>query len=135
MYSHRVSCSGPVRRGRLWTHGTIIGTGNHSHHNKSYMIQLTTNGTHITCNRHHAKPTTVTEDAYIQYHSTKQQNSRTDPPADILNNITKNPVAYATIQMPNITGQPDKKQKEEARTKNKIVPKQQTATGIHVQMI
>ena len=51
-------------------------------------------------------------DAYIQYHSTKQQNARAGPLADILNNITKNPAAYATIQTPNfdnIPGQADKK--------------------------
>ena len=24
--------------GRLWTHGTVVGTGNHIHHNRSYMI-------------------------------------------------------------------------------------------------
>ena len=28
----------------LWTHGTVVGTGNHNHHNRSYTIQLTTNG-------------------------------------------------------------------------------------------
>ena len=65
----------------------------HNHHNKSYTIQLTTNGRCITHNRSHIKPTTVTADAYIQYHSTKQQNARADPLADIINNIAKNPVA------------------------------------------
>ena len=81
--------------GRLWTHRTVVGTGDHNHHDKSYMIQLTTNGRCITCNRCHIKPTTVMADTYIQYHSTKQQNARADPLADILNNITKNPVAYS----------------------------------------
>ena len=37
--------------GRLWTHGMITGTGNHNHQDRSYTIQLTTNGRHITCNR------------------------------------------------------------------------------------
>ena len=46
-----------------------------------------------------------------------QQNARADPLADILNNFTKNPVAYATIQTTNILGQPDKKQKEKAKDK------------------
>ena len=100
-----------------WTHGTIVGTGNHNHHNTSYMIQLTTNGRGITHNRCHIKPTTVTVKVYIQYHSTKQQNTRADPLADILNNTTKNPVAYATIQTTNILGQSDKRQKEEAKDK------------------
>ena len=31
-----------------WTHGTILGTGNHNHHDRSYTIQLTTNGRCIT---------------------------------------------------------------------------------------
>ena len=43
--------------GRPWTHWTIVGTGNHNHHDKCYTIQLTTNGRHITCNRHHIKLT------------------------------------------------------------------------------
>ena len=59
----------------------------------------------------------VTADAYIQYHSTKQQNARADPLADILNNITKYPAAYVTIRTPNIPGQCNKKQKEEAKDK------------------
>ena len=29
--------------GRLWTHGTIVGTGDHNHHNRAYTIQLMTN--------------------------------------------------------------------------------------------
>ena len=37
--------------GRPWTYGTIVGTGDHNHHNHSYTIQLTTNGRRITCNR------------------------------------------------------------------------------------
>ena len=60
-------------------------------------------------------------DAYIQYYSTKQQNTRVDSLADILNNITKNSMAYATVQR--------------QRTKNNIVPKQQIAAGKHVQMV
>ena len=32
----------------LWTHGMIFGIGNHDYLNRSYMIQLTTNGRHIT---------------------------------------------------------------------------------------
>ena len=37
--------------GRPWTHGMVVGTGNHNHHDRSYTIQLTTNGKCITCNR------------------------------------------------------------------------------------
>ena len=91
-----------------WTHGTVAGTGNHNHHDKSYTIQLTTNGRCITCNRHLIKPTAVTTDTYIQYQSTKQHSTRTDPLAEILNSITKNPAA-------NDNEQSNTKQKEEAK--------------------
>ena len=54
-----------------WTHGTVVGTGNHNHHDRSYIVQLTTNGRCITCNRLHIKPTTISADTYLQYQSTK----------------------------------------------------------------
>ena len=76
--------------------------GDHNHHDKSYTIQLTTNGRCITFNGLHIRPTTVMANTYLQYHSTKQQNARADPLADIINNITKNAVAYATIQTPRL---------------------------------
>ena len=37
--------------GRLWTHGTVFDTGNHNHHDRSYIVQIATNGRCITCNR------------------------------------------------------------------------------------
>ena len=124
--------------GRLWTHGTIVGTGNHNHHDKSYTIQLTTNGRCITHNRCQIKPTTVMADTYIQYHSTKQQNARADPLADILNNITKiqwhMPLyrhQISKISWDNLV----KNEKRRQRTKNNIVPKQQIAADKHVQML
>ena len=49
-------------------------------------------------------------DTYLQYQSTKQSNAGTDPLADILSNINKNPTAYTTVQTPsinNISGQYD----------------------------
>ena len=115
MYSHRVSYSGPVRRWWTMDYGTVVGIGNHNHHNKSYTIQLTTSSRCITHKRHHIKPTAVTVDTYIQYHSTKQQNTRTDPLAEILNNIIKNPAAYVTRQTTNDSEQSNTKQKEEAK--------------------
>ena len=84
----------------LWTHGTVVGTGNHNHNDRSYMIQLTTNGRCITYNRQHIKATTITADAYLQYQSTKQSHTRTDPLVDILNNINKNSAAYVTTIAP-----------------------------------
>ena len=106
--------AGPARR--LWT----MDSWDFSRHRQpqppsSYTIQLTINGRCITCNRHHIKPTAVTADTYIQYHSTKQQNTRADPLAEILNNITKNPAAYATRQTMNASEQSNTKQKEEAK--------------------
>ena len=101
--------------GRPWTHGTIVGTGDHNHHNKSYTIQLTIIGRLSTHNRHHIKLMSVTADTYRQCHATKQQNERTDPLAEILNNITKHPPAYATIQTPDACEQYNTKQKEEAK--------------------
>ena len=29
---------------RLWTHGMVIGMGDHNHHDQAYTIHLTTNG-------------------------------------------------------------------------------------------
>ena len=115
MYSHRVSCSSPVRRQWTMDSWDCSSIGNHNHHDKSYTIQLTTNGRHITCNRHHIKPTAVTADTYIQYQSTKQHSTRADPLAEILNNITKNPAAYVTRQTTNDSEQSNTKQKEEAK--------------------
>ena len=37
--------------GGPWTHGTIVGTGDHNHNNCSYTVQLITNGRRITHNR------------------------------------------------------------------------------------
>ena len=98
-----------------WTHGTVVGIGNHNHHEKSYTIQLTTNGRCITCNRHHIKPTAVTADTYIQYQSTKQHGTRADPLAEMLNNITKHPAAYVIRQTTSDSEQSNTKQKEEAK--------------------
>ena len=66
------------------------------------MIQLTTNDRCITENRGHIKPTSVTADAYFQYQSNKQSNIKNRPLTDILNNINKNPTAYAKVQTPNV---------------------------------
>ena len=109
---------------RLWTHGMVVGTGNQHHHNRSYTIQLTTNGRHITCNRWHIKPNSITADIYLQYQSTKQSHTRTDPLADILNNINKNSTAYVTTNAPSNNShsgqyqeQTNTSQKEEAKDK------------------
>ena len=82
--------------GGPWTHGTVVGKGDHSHHGRSYVIQLTNNGRCISRNRWHIKPTTVTADTYLQHQSNKLSNKATDPLAEILNNINRNPAIYAT---------------------------------------
>ena len=52
-------------------------------------------------------------DAYLKHH--KQCNITTDPLAEILSNITKNPAAYAARQTTNDSEQSNRKQKEEAK--------------------
>ena len=47
----------------------------------------------------------------MQYHATKQQNARTDPLAEILNNITKYPATYAIRQTTDACEQYNTKQK------------------------
>ena len=53
------------------------------------------------CNRQHIKPTSVTADAYLQYHAIKQSCTRTDPLVDILSNINNNPAAYTNAYIDN----------------------------------
>ena len=81
-----------------WTHGTVVDIGNHNHHDRSYIIQLTTNGRCISRNRWHIKPTTVTADTYLQHQANKQSYTKTDPLTEILNNINRNPAISATRQ-------------------------------------
>ena len=54
-----------------WTHGTIVGMGNHNHHSRSYKIQVTTTGRIITHNRQHIKPTPITAEEYMCYQARK----------------------------------------------------------------
>ena len=101
---------------RPWTHGTVVGSGDYNYHGRSYIIQLTTNGRHITWNRWHIKPTTVAADAYLKHHSHKQCHTTTDPLAEILSNITNNLGAYTTKKPTCDKNQFNTKQREEART-------------------
>ena len=57
--------------GGPWTHGTRVGKGGHSHHNRSYKIQITTTGRIITCNRQHIKPPPITAEDYMCYQARK----------------------------------------------------------------
>ena len=83
---------------RPWTHGTVVNMGDHSHHDKSYIIQLIKSGRCISRNRWYIKPTTVTADMYLQHQSNKQSSTETDPLTKILNNIKRNSAIYATRQ-------------------------------------
>ena len=81
-----------------WIHGTVVNMGDHNHHNRSYIIQLTKNDRCISRNRWHIKPTTVMADTYLQHQANKQSNTKTDPLTGILDNINRNPAMYATRQ-------------------------------------
>ena len=80
---------------RLWTHGMIVGKGDHNHHNWPYKIKVTTTGTIITCNRQHIKPTSITADKYMHCQARKHTNIQTDPLDTILNHIKHNPRSYS----------------------------------------
>ena len=86
---------------RPWTHGTVVDTGDLNHHDRSYVIQLTINGRHISRNGWHIRPTKVTEDKYLQHQYNKQPSIKTDPLTEILNNINRNPAIYSTRQARN----------------------------------
>ena len=74
------------------THHTIIGKGNHNHHNRSYKIQVTNTGRIITCNRQHIKPTPITAEDYMCYQASKH--TKIDPLNAILDHIQRNPPTY-----------------------------------------
>ena len=46
-----------------WIHGTIVGKGDHNHHNRSYTICITKTGQLVTRSSKHIKPTTRTGQA------------------------------------------------------------------------
>ena len=102
----------------------IVGTSDHNHHDRSYAIQLTSNGRCITHNRQYIKPTSITVDTYLQYIATKQHCTRTNPLADILNGINKTPAAHVNVQTNSSDNKsrqyeqhPSQKQKGEAQDK------------------
>ena len=73
--------------GGPWAHGTIIGKGDHNHHNRLYKIQVIATGRIITYNRQHIKPTPITTEDYMHYQARKH--TRTDPFNAILDHIQK----------------------------------------------
>ena len=73
----------------------VVNTGNHNHHERSYIMQLTTTGKQITRNRCHTKPTSITTYSYIQHHTNRHHIRTTDPLQEILDNINKNPELFS----------------------------------------
>ena len=49
-----------------WTHGTVVGIGNHNHNNRSYIIRFTKTGCIITRNSKHIKTTPITAEQYLR---------------------------------------------------------------------
>ena len=60
----------------------------------------------------------MTADMYLQHQSNKQSNTKTDPLAEILNNINRNPAIYATRQVRSINNTCEQ---YSVQTANKIV--------------
>ena len=46
--------------GGLWTHGTVVGRGDHNHGNRSYLIRISKTGCVVTRNSKHTKATPIT---------------------------------------------------------------------------
>ena len=63
----------------------------------------------------------MTADAYIKCLSYKQCQTTTDPLAEILNNITKNPGSYTTKQTTSNKNKLDTKQKEEEKDSGQYI--------------
>ena len=57
--------------GGLWTHGTVVGRGDHYQNNRSYTIIVTKTGCFITRNSKHFKTTPITVEQYLRDESTQ----------------------------------------------------------------
>ena len=57
--------------GGQWTHGTVVGRGNHSHSSRSYMIRISKTGWVVTRNSKHIKPTLIATRQYLRDQITK----------------------------------------------------------------
>ena len=51
--------------GNRWTQGTIVGKGDHNHHDQFYIIGVTKTGKTITRNSEHMKTRTITAVQYL----------------------------------------------------------------------
>ena len=80
--------------GGLWTHSTVVGKGNHNHHNRSYKIQVTKTGRIITHNRQHIKPTPITAENFL--HNQVNKHTKTDPLDAILDHIQRHSLPPTT---------------------------------------
>ena len=52
--------------GKPWTHGTVVGRGDHNHSNRSYTTRLTKMDHLINRNSKHIKTTPITAEQYIK---------------------------------------------------------------------
>ena len=50
---------------RPWTHGTVVGRGDHNHNNRSYMIRISKTGGIVTRNSKHSKTIPLTAEQYL----------------------------------------------------------------------
>ena len=72
--------------GGPWTHGTVVGRGDHKHNNRSYMICITKTGQIVTRNSKHVKATPITAEQYLLDQLSK---SNVDIMDDILKHFEK----------------------------------------------
>ena len=84
-----------------WTHGTIVGKGDHNYHDWSYNTQITTTGRKITCNRQHSRLASIRTDDYIHYQATKHANRQIDPLDAILEHINNYLQSYSSRTVQN----------------------------------
>ena len=69
--------------GGPWTHGTVVGRGDHNHNNKSYTVSITKTGCFIPRNCKHIKTAHITVEqipkgpTYLAYGGSYGQNIKT----------------------------------------------------------
>ena len=73
--------------GGLWTHGTIEGKGDQSHHNRLYHIHITKTGRLVTPNRQHVNPIQTSAEQYLWDQPHKQ--TKADTQENILAQLQK----------------------------------------------
>ena len=85
--------------------GTVIGMEDHTVMTEHTQYNLPPMADESCTTGNTSKPTSVTADTYLQYHTTKQSHTRTDLLDDILRHINNNQVAYSNAHMSTINNQ------------------------------